>query len=274
MSRTWSLSLTRRIGNEEAPRRSRHGETRKNRKIVEGENHLTRIKNVFQDSGERAYNAAIPFRGSGKCTWLLSIKMVLAPEKGRKGPRRPRARLPAHSALRWTRSGGRADGLLSADSVAKVPNCPALGRVLISGADRRFGCPKLHPQRRLTLLALGVEGGRVQWRAGAHSRPPVTPEWWGRDPSPGARSLLYHRPACRSCLCRQSSAAISSKLHTLTLGSRKSRLRASRDHPGLETRHTLVLGSLASGLPCLSEPTLWARISTSRSCQLRSHALK
>jgi hypothetical protein len=162
MSRTWSLSLTRRIGNEEAPRRSRHGETRKNRKIVEGENHLTRIKNVFQDSGERAYNAAIPFRGSGKCTWLLSIKMVLAPEKGRKGPRRPRARLPAHSALRWTRSGGRADGLLSADSVAKVPNCPALGRVLISGADRRFGCPKLHPQRRLTLLALGVEGGRVQ----------------------------------------------------------------------------------------------------------------
>jgi DNA end-binding protein Ku len=30
------------------------------------------------------------------------------------------------------------------------------------------------------------------------------------------------------------------------------RLRASRDHPGLETRHTLVLGSLASGLPCLS----------------------
>src|SRR5580704_5953043 len=34
-----------------------------------------------------------------------------------------------------------------------------LGRVLISGADRRFGCPKLHPQRRLTLLALGVEGG-------------------------------------------------------------------------------------------------------------------
>ena len=61
---------TRRIGNEEAPRRSRHGETRKNRKIVEGENHLTRIKNVFQDSGERAYNAAIPFRGSGKCTWL------------------------------------------------------------------------------------------------------------------------------------------------------------------------------------------------------------
>jgi hypothetical protein len=126
MSRTWSLSLTRRIGNEEAPRRSRHGETRKNRKIVEGENHLTRIKNVFQDSGERAYNAAIPFRGSGKCTWLLSIKMVLAPEKGRKGPRRPRARLPAHSALRWTRSGGRADGLLSADSVAKVPNCPAL----------------------------------------------------------------------------------------------------------------------------------------------------
>jgi hypothetical protein len=35
----------------------------------------------------------------------------------------------------------------------------ALGRVLISGADRRFGCPKLHPQRRLTLLALGVEGG-------------------------------------------------------------------------------------------------------------------
>src|SRR6202047_4335369 len=138
---------TRRIGNEEAPRRSRHGETRKNRKIVEGENHLTRIKNVFQDSGERAYNAAIPFRGSGKCTWLLSIKMVLAPEKGRKGPRRPRARLPAHSALRWTRSGGRADGLLSADSVAKVPNCPALGRVLISGADRRFGCPKLDPQR-------------------------------------------------------------------------------------------------------------------------------
>jgi IstB-like ATP binding protein len=33
--------------------------------------------------------------------------MVLAPEKGRKGPRRPRARLPAHSALRWTRSGAR-----------------------------------------------------------------------------------------------------------------------------------------------------------------------
>jgi hypothetical protein len=60
---------------------SRHGETRRNRKIVEGENHLTRIKNVFQDSGERAYNAAIPFRGSGKCTWLLSLKTPTAPRE-------------------------------------------------------------------------------------------------------------------------------------------------------------------------------------------------
>ena len=94
MSRTWSLSLTRRIGNEEAPRRSRHGETRKNRKIVEDENHLTRIKNVFQDSGERAYNAAIPFRGSGKCTWLSSIKMVLAPEKGGRDPDGPARGFP------------------------------------------------------------------------------------------------------------------------------------------------------------------------------------
>src|ERR1700730_7735132 len=42
---------TRRIGNEEAPRRSRHGETRKNRKIVEGENHLTRIKTYSKSSG-------------------------------------------------------------------------------------------------------------------------------------------------------------------------------------------------------------------------------
>src|ERR1700730_8441697 len=76
----------------------------------------------------------------------------------------------------------------------------SLGRVLISGADRRFGCPKLHPQRRLTLLALGVEGGRVQWRAGAHSRPPVTPEWWGRDSIARlrARSFTTALPAARA----------------------------------------------------------------------------
>jgi hypothetical protein len=83
MSRTWSLSLTRRIGNEEAPRRSRHGETRKNRKIVEGENHLTRIKNVFQDSGERAYNAAIPYQR------IRQVHLAVVDQDGvgaRKGP--------------------------------------------------------------------------------------------------------------------------------------------------------------------------------------------
>ena len=76
--------------------------------------------------------------------------------------------------------------------------------------------------------------------------------------SPGcpiAHPLLYGRPAGRSCLGAQSSPAITTKLHTAPLGSHKNRLVRRKIIPG-PNRHTLVLGSLTSGLLCLSKPTL------------------
>src|ERR1700738_1115301 len=63
-------------------------------------------------------------------------------------------------------------------------------------------------------------------------------------PHPAAPALAINR-----------APRIASELHTVPLGSRKNRLRARRDHPGL-TRHSLVLGSLTSGLLWLSKPTL------------------
>jgi hypothetical protein len=62
---------------------------------------------------------------------------------------------------------------------------------------------------------------------------------------PFARSLLYSRPTSGPRLGGQSSATVPSKLHTAPLGSRKSRLGASRDHPGFEFGHCQLLSGTA-----------------------------
>ena len=68
--------------------------------------------------------------------------------------------------------------------------------------------------------------GRLQWPAVTHCRPPVAPESWGQDPCPAACPLLYSRSTGRTGFRRQSSAAVTSKLHATPLGSSQSRLSA------------------------------------------------
>jgi hypothetical protein len=104
--------------------------------------------------------------------------------------------------------------------------------------SQRSGSRLLAQGEMLTPSARGSAG-----LYGRAARPPAI-AGCAPVPHPVARALAVNR-----------APRIASELHTAPLGSRKNRLRARRDHPGL-TRHTLVLGSLTSGLLCLSKPTL------------------